>query len=362
MSQRSARAKFVLWKTIALLLVGVARASAQTVPSSAPSPGSAADIMNRLAQAVSWTHNCAVKMHVVSTSVYMGPDGNPTTNKVEGDTELYCSPQGEILLRSIYPGKGANYTAYISSNLRVYLNQSMGKASYTDDPTVVASYGVAYDASGRFLDGNMGGISDAVNLTEIPGNGGSISSLPDENIGGLECKVIQLSDQRWNARAWIAPDRGYNLVQYSLDHISDAQAKKGPSHILVHDMQYEKMNGQWIVTGGTFHFDLAAQNPSPPRPARAKLIAGDIAVTRTSIDLSPDFQKLNVLNTDFVPDGTPVTIMVWSDESKAPVLKQGGLRYVWKDGKPIPDFDPALVEKIRKQVEEDKDQSNTGGK
>ena len=83
-------------------------------------------------------------------------------------------------------------------------------------------------------------------------------------------------------------------------------------------------------------------------------------LARTTVDLSPDFKVLNVMNSDWVPEGTPVTVQEWSDQTKAPAEKNGGLRYVWKGGKPVPDYDPKLVEKIRRQVKQSMEEDQKG--
>jgi len=150
-----------------------------------------------------------------------------------------------------------------------------------------------------------------------------------ENISGTLCYVVETRTKYGKVTAWIAPEKGYNALRWSIHKASDDLFDQAPiskrwevrvnswlAEFVADDLH--KVGDFWVTKVGHMTFSIGYNDDSP---IKTRITKHKYKVSDIQID--PDFEALEAFKIDF-PDGTPVQI------EQAP-----GIRYVWQDGKPV---------------------------
>lgn len=154
---------------------------------------------------------------------------------------------------------------------------------------------------------------------------------------GVSCYVLRGSTKYGVITAWIAPEKSYNAVKWMV--------KKGPNDLyndrrIVHKeevtrifeaVDFIKIDDVFVPSKGRF--------TAPNRDADGtQTLIYEFEVS--DIKLNPDFATLGAFKFK-IPDGTPVM-----------VTEHPGIRYVWKDGRAVPDVEGLAFEEIDKILDQ----------
>ncbi|MGA2071125.1 MAG: hypothetical protein ABSG97_07220 [Sedimentisphaerales bacterium] len=174
----------------------------------------------------------------------------------------------------------------------------------------------------------------------------NMSIRPDmEPIRGSLCYVLEGVTKYGHITAWIAPDKAYNALKWSVG--------KGPN-----DLVYDKPAGA-SVERGIYEFDLFdfqevngvmvpknASYTTTVKISGAGKNIGRYTYQVSHVSLNPDFKALGAF-TPNVPEGTRVKL-----------LEAPGVRYVWRNGRAVIDVNEATFEKIDKTINQFKQQQD----
>jgi len=160
-----------------------------------------------------------------------------------------------------------------------------------------------------------------------------------ENINGVPCYVLEATTEYGKVTAWIAPEKGYNALKWSILKTSGDLYDDGPitsnSWLAVFDaVQLQKVSDVFVTTGGCLTHTIN-------RPERQSVFTHKYKVSE--VQLNPDFDILGAFKVD-LPDGTRVYMKEYP-----------GIHYIWENGKIVPADDPTFDE-IDKMVDELKKQ------
>lgn len=164
-------------------------------------------------------------------------------------------------------------------------------------------------------------------------------------VNGIECHALEATSQYGKMTVWLAPGKGYNCVRCIW---------KSAGQDLVDDIPYEQrwpeLKGKGTTTifeckeflqvtdakGTSFFVPSCASLEMRVEPRSPGLDAVDFVehYLVTNVDLKPDFASLGAFRAD-VPDGTHVI-----------VVEEPGLRYIWRNGKVVPDLENWSVDQI----------------
>ncbi|MHC4312728.1 MAG: hypothetical protein ACYSW3_09725 [Planctomycetota bacterium] len=144
-----------------------------------------------------------------------------------------------------------------------------------------------------------------------------------ESINGILCYAIEAPTEYGKVTVWIAPEKGYNAVKWSIQKkpgdLFDEKPISSDSWIatfVVDDLQ--KIGNVFVTSGGqmTLKIDFGDEYERDKKRSTYKY-------TVRNIQLKPDFESLGAFKLDF-PEGTPVQI-----------IESPGIRYVWQNGKAV---------------------------
>jgi hypothetical protein len=174
-----------------------------------------------------------------------------------------------------------------------------------------------------------------------------------ENLNGVPCYVLEATTKYGRVTAWIAPEKGYNALKWVFERSRDDLFDDTP------------LSARWPeLQGGTSVFDCVEMQEVNdvntvfvPKSSRfthtVKFTNGTKSgdhseYTVSDIQLNADFEVLGAFKID-LPDGTRVHVKEFP-----------GIRYIWRNGKIVPDVDAPTFEEIDKMVSELK--KETGSK
>jgi len=212
------------------------------------------------------------------------------------------------------------------------------RIQYTDYKRHFEGY-FLHEYCGNFLQGatSMGG-----GITNIPDvlDSDPGANLDTEVINGTLCYVIKAKVPQGRVTAWIAPDKGFNLLKYIIHKGSGDFFKEKPMDetrmeewtVTVDSIEYEKIGDILVPVSGRYTQKILFKGGDTKSTS--------IRVKRSDIQLRPDFEALGVFKIK-LPDGTAVEI------EGAP-----GIIYKWQDGKLIANIDKYTIEQIDKMTEE----------
>jgi hypothetical protein len=191
---------------------------------------------------------------------------------------------------------------------------------------------------GRISENNRYSIADLL------GSDAKMSMRPDmEQVRGNSCYVLEATTRYGHITAWIAPDKAYNALKWSVE--------KGPN-----DLVYDKPAGA-IVEKGIYEFDLfdfqeinGVMIPKNASYIATIRIAGagknvwHVTYQASQVSLNPDFKALGAFKPN-VPEGIRVRL-----------LETPGILYVWQNGRAVVDVNGPTFEEIDKAIDQFKQQ------
>jgi hypothetical protein len=310
----------------------------------APSPP--IEVLDRMTDAMKWTQNCAIKMHFAGAVLRRDLLGQAETINQEGEVEWYCASDGTSRIIKQNSNGHGRFDIFKSTTRRVLWDQVGKRVNYTDSPLAVNFYNEIFTSySGEFLDGFIAAENGFVNVGAAPRDADAIKELPSELIDGLECRAFKWANKSGIFGIWIAPDRNYNFVQYTFTRAPADATKEGRHDVMVNHIKFRQFDGRWIIVGGKRHTEFNGTIDQE----KGRGFVHDLTMTRTNLDLSPDFKSLRVLDLHWIPDGVPVQKEGWSDKENKPVDIEDGVQYIWQNGSPVVDFAPNLVGRMRNE-------------
>ena len=164
-----------------------------------------------------------------------------------------------------------------------------------------------------------------------------------EIINCLDFYVLSGSTKYGTVTAWIASQKSYNAVKWTVkkgpnDFYNEYRIKDktlGDVNRIFEAVDFEKIGDTFVVSKGR----ITATN-TDAKGEDTLIYEYDVS----EIELNPDFQALDSFKLR-IPDGTPVVI-----------TEHPGMRYVWKEGKAVPDVNGATFDEIDKTIDRLKQQ------
>lgn len=148
-----------------------------------------------------------------------------------------------------------------------------------------------------------------------------------ENINGIPCYVLEATTKYGKVTAWIAPEKGYNALKWVIEKspkdffdetlISSSGFETESWIATLDSVDVQKIDDTFVPVTGYFTHKI--------RKSDGRVITFHFKYERSEIKLHPDFEAIGAFVPD-IPDGTRV------DVKEAP-----GIRYVWQNGKIVPD-------------------------
>jgi hypothetical protein len=193
---------------------------------------------------------------------------------------------------------------------------------------------------GRMYGSNYKSVADL--LTDSPN---LIIHSSREILDGVTCVVLEGTSKYGKATAWIAPDKGYNALKWTIE--------KTPQHLFNNAPIKSK---HWQVTYGVREFhEININSKTTYVPKRAHCVHSiDVRKGPKNIDhyeyetsdiqLEPDFESLGAFKID-LPNG----IRVYNRDFDA-------VPFVWQDGKPIPYVKRELLDVLEIEINQVKDE------
>jgi len=157
-----------------------------------------------------------------------------------------------------------------------------------------------------------------------------------EDINGVSCYVLDGATKYGKVTAWIAPEKGYSALKWSIHKISGDFFNEKPtsssSWIAIFDsVEVQKIGDVFVTTGGRL------THTNNYTDGRTNIFC--YKYKTSNIELNPDFEALGAFKIN-LPDGTRVF-----------VTEHPGIRYIWQNGKIVSADDPTF-EEIDKIVDE----------
>jgi hypothetical protein len=144
-----------------------------------------------------------------------------------------------------------------------------------------------------------------------------------ENIGGVDCCVLDVSSLYGRGTVWLDPEHGYNMAQANfslrtgdvLKFTNKPITEPWESHFYWKDMTFTLVDGVWFPTQGTFEWNLDCQEFWDKAVHHVKII---------EVQLNPDMDAMDAFSTDHIPDGATCAYMGRPE------------KYIWQGGQLIP--------------------------
>ena len=149
-----------------------------------------------------------------------------------------------------------------------------------------------------------------------------------ENIGGVDCYVLDVSSLYGRGTVWLDPEHGYNMAQahFSLRTGDVFKPTNKPitdpweSQFYWRDMTFTLVEGVWFPTQGTFECSVDCQRYWSKSAHHLKI---------TEVQLNPDMDAMDAFSTEDIPDGA---ICAYVGQR---VPAGSSTPYVWQDGQVI---------------------------
>jgi len=134
-----------------------------------------------------------------------------------------------------------------------------------------------------------------------------------EAVGSFLCHVIEGKTDHGSYKIWVDPEHDYRIRKSVVDKgpgdmwfgkpipedAPDDRWTTATEHMEISDVRFERIGDHFIPTAETMTTRMVTTDGSEHR--------GRMVVTRSQIDVDPDFEKLGAFVMDGVPDGTRVS-------------------------------------------------------
>lgn len=304
----------------------------------------AATVLARYRQSLSWMESVSVKIdiNVVPTGL---PDKGPY-----GITLLFVYDHGRVVQHGrmfAYDKNGCpdpNLTHTIDEvfadgryiDFGRPANESLWRAFVGKDADshlqiTLDNPGSGSPLWGRIFGNNHKSVADLLDeSTDL--------TMSQEILEDMPCYVLKGTTKYGKVSAWIAPQKGYNALKWSIekrkniDLIDDTPSPMDLWVAVFHSVKFQQINGQFVPAKGVFVLSEV------PNKELGEIIARQ-EYTISDVQLNPDFDSIGAFKID-LPNG----LRIYSQEAP-------GIRYKWKDGAVVPDVDSHTFEEIDKTIE-----------
>jgi hypothetical protein len=164
-----------------------------------------------------------------------------------------------------------------------------------------------------------------------------------QDIGDTSCYVLEATTEYGKVTAWIAPEKGYNALKWTIHKTSGDLYDEKPLFTsltswtaVFDDVELQKVDDMFITTGGTWTHTRNSTD-GHTSVSHYKYKVGEV-------DLNPDFEALGAFVFN-VPNGTPVAMEEFP-----------GIGYIWQDGKPVTVVDQKFLDVLDNQIGQIKDE------
>lgn len=304
----------------------------------------AAEVLRRYSESNSWLESVSMKIDIDGSSEGLadkGPFGVSVVFRRDGgraewigrifgyDENGNVDPNNNHTINEIFTGEQCfSFTNIVGGTL---MGAVMSKESQEQLEGFMESPTNGGPLWGRIFGNNHKSVADLL------AESADFRMLKEqENINGMACYVLEGSTQYGKATAWVAPERGYSALKWSIEKSSgelfDGAAFSADSWLAVFDsVELQDMNGVYVPVCGVFTLTNSYSDGG------AYTVREEFRVSE--VQLNPDFAGLGAFAVD-LPDGTWVQVQ-----------EAMGIRYVWKGGKVVPAVDGPTFDEIDRMVE-----------
>ena len=199
------------------------------------------------------------------------------------------------------------------------------------------------------LGGPMFGRLQGVNHKGIAGLLGESNNLrlhdKQENLNGVPCYVLEATTKYGRVTAWIAPEKGYNALKWVFERSRDDLFDDIPLSARWPELQsvtavFDCLEMQEVNDVNTLFVAKSSRFTHTVNFTNGTKSSDQSEYAVSDIQLNPDFESLGAFKVD-LPNGTRVFVMEFP-----------GVRYIWQNGKIVPDVDAPTFKEIDKMVNE----------
>ena len=193
---------------------------------------------------------------------------------------------------------------------------------------------------GGFLEGKVPGVEELKTIAERLTESDDLHFAGTESINDILCYIIEAKTIYGKFKVWIAPDKGYNALKYTVNKTGRDLFNRKPIEetklkewqLQVDSIKIQKIDDIYVPVEGQ-HTDRIIYKSGDQ-------VTSTVKVKRSEIDLNPDLEALGAFNFN-LPDGTVIHDFDFP-----------GIRYKIFGGELVPDVDKAMIEQINRITEE----------
>ncbi len=192
---------------------------------------------------------------------------------------------------------------------------------------------------GGFLEGKVPGVGELKTIAERLTESDDLHIAGTESINDILCYIIEAKTIYGKFKVWIAPDKGYNALKYTVNVTGRDLFNRKPIEetklkewqLQVDSIKIQKIDDIYVPVEGQ-HTDRIIYKSGDQ-------VTSTVKVKRSEIDLNPDLEALGAFTFN-LPDGTVI------HDYDFP-----GVRYKIFGGELVP-MDKAVIEQIDRITEE----------
>jgi len=256
--------------------------------------------------------------------------------RYDGDRfKLICKKWGDISTRNNIPSRSdAPYTSYLWDGEKFVRNSLHSKLGLINKNKKKAKkYGNAL-AKGAFtwINGYISGNGQRVDAF-LTKHAKDVTICEESKIiNGAKCYLVEANTPEGDFKIWFDCQHGYNVAKMEIS-IRPEHSSKFPrmSENVLQIEKFAEVNGVWIPVDGHLKWHNKHVNGDGG--------SGLKTIKRRDILLNPDHEALGSFLMDDIENGTRMAIV--------------GIpaRYIWQDGKLIPNVDKLVMKQIDTEVE-----------
>ncbi len=164
-----------------------------------------------------------------------------------------------------------------------------------------------------------------------------------ESVNGAPCWVIDATTEHGDYTVWLDPEHGYTAAKVYVRTIkTNKPPKRGQPPIRIEttreimNTRFKEIDGVWVP--------IEEQQVYRITSSAGHAMREDKHIEVSEIVLNPDHETLGSFRTDYIPNGTRVSLY--------PILQ---ISYTWQDGELVPNIDEAVVAATDKTLASMKD-------
>jgi hypothetical protein len=304
----------------------------------------AAVIIEQCRQSFSWMESVSMKIDTKTIPTGLsdkGPSGSSMVFRYDhgraewrGTTFLYDKAGNVDPNVNLKVGAVFSENRYISYDTPV--NQPLTRAFVSSKANEHLQAALEDTSNGSPLWGRIYGC-DKKNIADLLAESSEVA-MSREIIGDVNCFVIQGVSIYGKVTAWIAPQKGYSTLKWSIERRKGVDTLNGKLSTMdcweevFENVETREISGRFVPVKGTYTKTMV-----PNKEFGRVVIRKDYAVGE--VQLNPDFKSMGAFKADLT-NGLKVYV------EEAP-----GILYKWKDDVVVADADGPTFEEIDKMME-----------